>query len=273
MRELFTSEALREISKHLTDGDTLIGSELTSIFEELRYQDLSGESTKWKRLNFYFNKTQKETRSPNQVLTFIKRIMHPVRFSGSRNAFFEESVDRLNSTLLLCGYKLGYDGEIRLEKAATTLSEANKRANSIKSKLSKLSIHPEVHKFCKAELMGQDYFHAAEEAAKSLAQRIRDMSGLSEDGTKLIDKAFNKSTPYIAFNQLQTESESSVHTGMAMLLKGCFSTIRNPIAHTPRIIFEEDETNTLDYLLLISFLHRRLDMAFSIKRQDRTSET
>ena len=43
-------------------------------------------------------------------------------------------------------------------------------------------IHPEVLKYCRSELMQDNYFHAVFEAKKGLAQRLRDSTGIQTGG-------------------------------------------------------------------------------------------
>ena len=60
--------------------------------------------------------------------------------------------------------------------------------------------------FCRAELVQQNYFHAVLEAAKSIAEKLRDISGLDGDGAVLVDGACSLSSgPIVAFNTLSTE--------------------------------------------------------------------
>lgn len=106
--------------------------------------------------------------------------------------------------------------------------------------------------------MQENYFHAVFEATKGLAQRIREMSGVKLDGAALVDKVFSIGLPILAFNSLQTESEKSEHKGFALLLKGCFGAMRNPLAHEPKIMWD-GEDDAANYLTLISLLHRKLD--------------
>jgi uncharacterized protein (TIGR02391 family) len=56
--------------------------------------------------------------------------------------------------------------------------------------------------------MQENYFHAVIEAAKSIAQRILDMTGLPFDGAALIDKCFAESQPLIWINALRTETKA-----------------------------------------------------------------
>jgi uncharacterized protein (TIGR02391 family) len=49
--------------------------------------------------------------------------------------------------------------------------------------------------------------------------------------------------------------------GLATLVKGLFSTFRNPTAHAPRVVSATTCADALDMLTLASMLHRRLDDA------------
>ena len=148
--------------------------------------------------------------------------------------------------------------EFRQCETAKTLDEAEKKARTIRAKFQGRQIHPEVLKYCRPELLQDNYFHAVFEASKGLAQRIRDLSGVQTDGAALIDKVFSIEKPILAINSLQTETERSEHKGFALLLKGCFAAVRNPLAHGPKILWQ-GEDDAADYLSLISLLHRKLD--------------
>ena len=45
------------------------------------------------------------------------------------------------------------------------------------------------------------------------------------------------------------------------LLKGLYGTIRNPLAHNPKIEWDMTEQDALDILTMISLVHRKLDQA------------
>lgn len=191
------------------------------------------------------------------MLGFIQAFLSPVRFIG-RSELFEAQRDELNTILAFSGIEFGADGQFRQREAVKTLSEAERRVRTIQSKFQGRRIHPEVFKYCKIELMQDNYFHAVFEATKGLAQRIRDMSGIQADGSALIDRVFSIEQPILAFNTLRTDTEKSEHKGFAALLKGCFAAARNPLAHEPKILWD-GEDDAADYLSLISLLHRKLD--------------
>ncbi|QHQ63402.1 TIGR02391 family protein [Anaerocolumna sedimenticola] len=107
--------------------------------------------------------------------------------------------------------------------------------------------------------MREDYYDAVFEAAKGLAERVRQITGLSSDGGELFQKAFAKGDPYLFFNSMQTDSEKSEFTGVKELLEAIFHLARNPAAHTPKINWRVEETKALDILTLISFAHKYLD--------------
>jgi uncharacterized protein (TIGR02391 family) len=181
----------------------------------------------------------------------------PARFVG-RSEDFEAHRQELNTTLSFSGLEYGRDGAFRRRQAAGTLDEAEARATTIQAKFKGRRIHPEVLKYCRAELLQDNYFHAVFEATKGLAQRIRDLSGVQADGAALIDQVFSIDRPVLAINSLRTETERSEHKGFAALLKGCFGAVRNPLAHEPKVLWQ-GEDDAADYLSLISLLHRKLD--------------
>ena len=101
------------------------------------------------------------------------------------------------------------------------------------------------------------------EASKSVAQKIRDRTGLTGDAATLVDAAFTTKTnmPPLAFNRLEDSNELSERRGLATMLKGFFMTFRNPTAHSPKVSWAVHEAEALDMLAQASMFHRRLDDA------------
>ena len=251
----FDEGSIESLAKLL--GECGSGSDISRVLTERRIQDGSGESTKWRRLYWVFLDIQDRDQCANRILDFIGSFLAPARYVG-RNRDFESHRAVLNAVLALSGIEYGPDGNFRNCQPARTLIEAERRANTIQTKLQGRKIHSEVLRYCKAELMQDDYFHAVFEASKGLAQRIRDKSGVDGDGANLVDIVFSINGPILAFNSLQTETEKTEHKGFAALLKGCFAAVRNPLAHEPRIMWN-GEDDAADYFTLISLLHRKLD--------------
>ena len=68
-------------------------------------------------------------------------------------------------------------------------------------------------------------------------------------------------TSVLAINGLNSDTEKGEQRGFANLLIGLFGTIRNPLAHTPKIEWEMTEQDALDILTTASLVHRKLDKA------------
>ena len=114
--------------------------------------------------------------------------------------------------------------------------------------------------------MRQNYFHDVLEASKSVAEKLRDLSGVQGDGAPLVDSACSLSSgPIVAFNALATNWERSEQAGLETLLKGLFGTFRNPTAHAPKVLWATSRRDALDMLTLAS-MHSRLDAATVRKR-------
>lgn len=246
-------------------GDTtegLTGSEITTLLRQCGVEDPSPSMTKRKRLYQSLSARQKQDRCANNVVAFIQAAMSPVRYVAEQHTF-DARREELNRVLAFEGYQLGEDGQLSKTSPAATISEARAKAARLRSSLEQRNVHSDVLKFCTAEMIADDYFHAVFESTKSVADKIRMKSGLSSDGSKLVDQAFGRGksgVPLLAFNSLQTTTEKSEHTGLMYLLKGLFGAVRNVTAHEPRIYWSINEQDALDVLTLASLLHRRLDI-------------
>jgi uncharacterized protein (TIGR02391 family) len=191
--------------------------------------------------------------------------MNPVRFVARKQDFVDIR-HRLNEVLAFAGLTVTEAGKLGPVQAARTLDEAAERAGRLQSALLQRKVHPDVLKFCKAELLQENYFHAVFEATKSVADKIREKTGLRADGSELVDAAFGIKNPILAINSLQTETEESEHKGFANLLKGMFGTFRNVTGHAPKVKWPIEEQDAMDLLTMVSYLHRRLDRAFKVPR-------
>ena len=259
---VFDASIIEPLARHVAECGT--GSEINSILNTIGIEDNSGESTKWRRLNSMFIETQKNYGCSNKIINFIQSFLAPVRFVG-RMEEFEENRQELNRILAFSGLEFREDGKFRYCKKVETLNEAEKRVEAIRLRLQGRKIHPEVLKYCKKEIVKDDLFHAAFEATKGLSERIRQLSGIKDsDGVSLVEKVFSIKKPILAFNQLESPTEKSEHNGVASLLKGCFSAVRNPMAHTPKVLWK-DEEDIADYFSLISLLHKKLDRCFQTR--------
>lgn len=261
----FDAQHLTSIAKLLADtNEGLTGSQIGYLLQDCKIPDVSPEMTKWKRLFNAFVEFQNERKFGNHVVVFINRAMNPVQYTTLPHVFYERR-DRLNTILSFSGMYVGEDGKVHWSKKAGSLDEAMERASRLHSTLTTRQVHSRVLDFCKKELLQENYFHAVFEAMKSIAVKIRELSGLDIDGAPLIDRSLSLGKdfkPIIAINSLSTETERGEQRGFANLLKGLFGTIRNPLAHDPKIEWDMSEQDTLDILTTISLVHRKLDKAY-----------
>jgi len=266
----FSHTELESICNVLADTSRgLTGSEMGSILARLGIPDPMPTITKRHRLFEALAKHQAQTRSGSVVGAFIQEIMSPVRYTDD-HLLFDSRRNDLNTILAFCGYSLGEDGKLRLRaQPARTLTEAEEAAGRLRSELSRRGVHSDVLKFCRPELLQENYFHAVFEATKSVADKIREKAEVDGDGSELVDRAFGiwkQGMPLLAFNSLQAETERSEHTGLMQLMKGMFGVFRNVTAHAPKVKWPISEQDAMDLLTIASYLHRRLDTCFRIPR-------
>jgi len=259
-----------EILRKLCDiiGETkngLLNPEITKMLADCGINDIGAGLNKRSRVYESLNHKQNQDNCSNNILKFVKIFVSPVSYIGNKN-LHTERLGSINEVLLFAGFQIDDKGTLIEATVAKTIDEAHERAGRLKKKLVDRAVHSDVIRFCKAELLQENYFHAVFESTKSVAEKIREKTGLTLDGADLVDKAFGlgpTNTPKLAFNSLQTESEQSEHKGFANLLKGLFGMFRNVTAHVPKIKWTINEEDALDSLTLASLLHRKLDKCVS----------
>jgi uncharacterized protein (TIGR02391 family) len=122
-------------------------------------------------------------------------------------------------------------------------------------------VHPDILRFCKEELLKENYFHAVLEASKSVADKLRTNTGLTDDGATLVDRVFSGEQPLLVINPFTTESEKSEQRGFANLVKGMFGMFRNTTAHAPKINWVVNKDDAEEVFTLLSLVHKRIDNA------------
>jgi len=259
----FDAQHLESIARILADTEEgLTGSQIGYLLQDCRIADVTPEMTKWKRLFNAFVAIQNERQIGNFTIMFINRAMKPVQYTG-QPLNFRRRQDQLNIVLAFSGMHVGDDGKVRRASRADNLEDALRRASRLHAALVSRSVHHDVLKFCRAELLQENYFHAVFEALKSIAAKVRTLSSLTTDGAELVTQAFALSGtgPILAINSLSSETEKGEQRGFANLLIGLFGTIRNPLAHNPKIEWSMSEQDALDILTTASLIHRKLDIA------------
>jgi uncharacterized protein (TIGR02391 family) len=257
----FSAQKLEAACRILGDTERgLTGLEIGYLLEDCRVEDVNPDFTKWKRLFNALAGAQNHHKLGNHLIMFINRALDPARHSRTREKF-EWLRSELNVVLAFSGYGVGEHGKVIRAETATTLTEARARAGALKAKLEARGAHAEVFKYCQAELLEENYFHAVLEGVKGVADRIRTLSGLTSDGADLFNIAFSAKAPMIAINALTTETQISEQRGFCNILVGLFGAVRNPTAHAPKIYWPMTEQDALDIFALMSFIHRKLDCA------------
>ena len=256
----------RAIADALGDtSDGLTGSEIAHLLAVCEIADTDPELTKRHRLYNAFVNDQNIRQHRRQILGFIRHAMKPERFARELGRF-EPMRAMLNRALAFAGLGVDETGELGTVEQAKTLPDAERRAQELRADLTVRGVHPDVLRFCRSELLADNYFHAVLEAVKSVANKLRDRTGLTDDGSALIDRALSGSPPMLAINSLNSESERSEQRGFANLVRGTFGMFRNTTAHEARIHWTIAKNGAEDLLSLVSLIHRRLDSAVMPQR-------
>jgi uncharacterized protein (TIGR02391 family) len=257
----FTQEQLQGIADALGDTDDgLTGTEIAHLLATCRIADVDPAMTKRHRLYNAFVQDQNKRQDRAYILAFIRKAMKPERFARCSERF-EPMRAHLNRALAFAGLAVDEAGTLAPVEQARTLSEAQRRAQELRADLNTRGVHPDVLRFCREELLADNYFHAVMEAVKSVADKLRARTGLTDDGAPLVDRAFTGDPPMLAINPLKTESEKMEQKGFAHLLRGTFGMFRNPTAHEARINWPMTKDDAEDLFSLVSLIHRRLDAA------------
>lgn len=261
-----TPNQIEQIARIMGDtGNGYTGSEIGHLLAQCRIDDPNPELTKWKRLYNAFCVVVNGNGSTNEVFRFIQHCMEPAQGLNNPERYNWIRLE-LNKVLMLLGVEIRDDGRYYSVSQAQSLGEVQRRTKELRDKLTGYGTHPEVLRCCRDELLAQDYFHAVQEAAKSLCDRVRTMTGLTTDGVALFNTAFAGGNPYIAYNSLRTNSEQNQQNGLKEMLCGVIHMVRNVTAHELRIHWDVNEKDAVDILTQISYLHKMLDECITVPR-------
>lgn len=269
------ANCIEQVSQVL--GDLVTGTEITKFLTRL---DMIDHDTQFAQQPGYQIISTKRIRLQNSIIEeiqnkksyfpffkLIEAIMNPTRFGAQRLEPWKATRDELNFILRFYGYEINDAGVIEQTKATQTFSEGISRSQSLFAKLESQNIHPEILKYCKPELLENNYFHAILEASKSLFQRLRNLTGSSLDGNTLVNDLFKLKDPAVLLNgnNLSTDDERNEFLGLKSLLNTICYFYRNPTAHSPKIYNIKSEGDAINALKLISLAHMQLDRCFAIK--------
>jgi hypothetical protein len=196
-RPVFEAPIIEALCKTIADtNDGLTGTEIGGLSIECRITDIDSQNTKWKRLYHAFLEWQNNNQCSNHILTFIQSALSPVRYIGKEELFHTRRHE-VNKRLSFIGVELNERGKFQEVNKATTISEAEQRASRFKYKLEIRNVHESIFEYCKPELLAENYFHSVFESIKSIADRIRKMTGLYADGAELIDTFYSDDVDHL----------------------------------------------------------------------------
>jgi uncharacterized protein (TIGR02391 family) len=244
-----------------TIGDTnngLTGTEIGQILLDSKIDDTDPALTKWKRLYNAFAHWQNKRQCSNNIIDFLLRALQPVRYVGKQDVF-QYRLNEVNKRLSFIGLQISERGTLLKSQVTSTIMEAEQRASHFKHKLEVRAVHSEIYKYCNSELLVENYFHSIFEGVKSVADRLRMITGVHADGNELAEVSFSTKNPLLRINFLLTDTDRNEHIGLMNMIKALFGLIRNPTAHTPKIKFVIEEEEALDIMTVISFVHKKLD--------------
>lgn len=266
MPKMFTQMQLHAIADALGDtSEGLTGSEIHHLLLTSKIMDIDPPATKRHRLYNAFVACQNAMQDRRHILAFIRFAMKPEQYARDSGRY-EPMRANLNRALAFCGLAVEDSGALVPVERVQTLTEAQRRADELRTDLELRKVHPDVLLFCKEELLKDNYFHAVLEATKSVADKLRAKTGLADDGAPLVDRSLAGDIPLLAINQLSTESEKSEQRGFANLVKGIFGMFRNTTAHAPKIKWAVNKEDAEEVFTLLSLVHKRVDAAQILPR-------
>jgi uncharacterized protein (TIGR02391 family) len=261
MAKQFSQSQLQAIADALADtSEGLTGSEITHLLASCRMLDSDPSMTKRHRLYNAFVHCQNNEQDRIPILAFIRKAMKPEQYA--RDAWrYEPMRANLNRALAFAGLAVETSGKLVPAERATTLTEAQRRADELREDLKLRKVHADILRFCREELLADNYFHAVLEATKSVAEKLRTRTGLTDDGGTLVDRTLAGALPLLAINGLANESDRSEQRGFANLVKGIFGMFRNTTAHAPKIVWAVNKEDAEEVFTLLSLVHKRIDSA------------
>ena len=167
----FLEDDLRAVAKALQNAAT--HGELPSLFRDcvLSESEPAEGMPKWSRIFNTLTQAQNRTGTGNFVLKFISTALSPKRFVGDP-AKHKELRQAINRILAFRGCQLLDDGRFQRTPCVSTIDEACARANRFRSELERRGVHADVLKFCRAELLQGNYFHAVWRPPKVCQRRF-----------------------------------------------------------------------------------------------------
>lgn len=242
-------EALPKIERRIADLSSL---DLSSLNEDTGSAVLSG-------LESRVNATLRDVFGGDTVEYHEYKLENlrgsvPFYMSGM-DISIRGNLDTIRGNVSSAVTKLNAIAEILKEQAGDDGVGANTR---VLRAYEGLQLHPEIARVATPRYRTGHYADAVEASVKALNALVRLRSGLEFDGSTLMERAFNPSSPALKFNALHDQSDKEEQKGFMMLFSGAVAGLRNPRAHA---FVEDDPERTLEFIAFVSLLAKLLDRA------------
>ncbi len=118
-------------------------------------------------------------------------------------------------------------------------------------------LHPVIRKSSLAQFQSGQLRDAVLNSIVGLCDHVRNVTGLKQDGAKLVNQVFGGDKPDLVFSEMETESGRNDQGGFHKIFLGACEGIRNPKAHS--LDHDLNPTKAAQYLVFASLLARRVD--------------
>ena len=119
--------------------------------------------------------------------------------------------------------------------------------------------HDVVARASRSLFVGGHFAQAVGRAFIATNNRVKRLSGLSQDGQGLMSAAFSDNGPQLRLSALASQSEIDEHKGLRFLSMGGMAALRNVPTHEDDWRWAEDMDRTLECLGLASLLNYLID--------------
>ena len=118
----------------------LTGGEIGWLLQQCHMNDIEPTATKRHRLSIALLARQAHDRAANCVIHFIAETTQPVRYRTDP-ALFTARQDALGEVLVFIGLRISDEGKVATGGKATTLTEAARHANALRTELRRRGLH------------------------------------------------------------------------------------------------------------------------------------
>jgi len=256
---------ISEVVSSLSNYDEITLSRAKSDLSR-GFRGLSGLSTESKQSHIVNDilkvlKLCKVDEFETVVFTLAEYIFDPLRYVG-RQQSHKKQLKTINELFIYLGYQITEAGKAVATVKPNTHKEAKAFAENLKNELRGRSVHDEILQYCNEDLLQMNYFGAIFEATKGISERLRKISGFTQDGRTLVFKMFSaekNKPPKYSINDLATHEDNESHFAFQNLLSGIVGMFRNPYAHKTKKSMALTEIDALDALTIISYAHKMID--------------